>query len=62
MRTAGTPLGELLRRLDFELIIAELGAWSAFHGDPLPREDKDRVLLAIRRMEAIRKSINARLG
>jgi hypothetical protein len=39
----------------------ELAAWAAFHGDPLTKEDKDRTLLAIRRIEAIREAVNARL-
>ena len=54
-------LRELLRRLGPELIIVELAGWSAFHGDLLPREDRDRTLLAVRRLDAIRKTIDARL-
>jgi len=57
-----TPLRDLLRRMDKELVVAELAAWAAFHHDRLPAEDKDRCLLAIRRLDAIRKCINARLG
>jgi len=60
MSTAKTPIRELMRRLGPELIIAELATWAAYHGDPLPREDRDRTLLAIRRMDAIRKTIDAR--
>jgi hypothetical protein len=55
-----SSIRELLRRLGPELIIAELATWAAYHGDPLPREDRDRTLLAIRRMDAIRKTIDAR--
>jgi len=62
MSTSNPSISELLRRLEPELIIAELATWAAFHADPLPRQDRDRTLLAIRRLEAIRKSINARLG
>ena len=53
---------ELMQRMSLELIIAELATWAAFHGDPLPREDRDRTLLAIRRMAAIKEAINARLS
>ncbi len=60
MKDANAPIRELLRRLGPELIIAELATWAAFHGDRLPREDRDRTLLAIRRMDAIRKTIDAR--
>jgi hypothetical protein len=62
MKASQPPIRELLQRLDPELIIAELATWAAYHGDPLPRQDKDRTLLAIRRLDAIRKTINARLG
>ena len=55
------PLKLLLPRMSEELVVVELAAWSAFHGDPLPQEDKDRTLLAIRRLEAIRGAVNARL-
>jgi hypothetical protein len=55
-------LRELLQRLGPELIVAELATWAAYHGDPLPRVDRDRTLLAIRRLDAIRKIIDARLG
>ena len=51
----------LLNTLDGELIVIELGAWAAYHGDRLPKDDRDRVLLAIRRFEGIRSAINARI-
>lgn len=54
-------LRELFRRLDKELVIAELAAWAAYHGDPLPAEDLKRTLLAIRRMDAIRRALSARI-
>jgi hypothetical protein len=57
-----TPLQELLRRMEAELVIVELAAWAAYHRDPLPAEDKNRTLLAIRRLDAIRESVSARLG
>ena len=60
MKDLNTPIRDLLRRLGPELIIAELATWAAYHGDPLPREDRDRTLLAIRRMDAIRKTIDER--
>ena len=56
-----TPLRELLKRMDRELVVAELAAWAAFHHDRLPAQDKDRTLLAIRRLDAIRRTINERL-
>jgi hypothetical protein len=43
------------------LIVVELGAWAAFHGDQLHRDDRERVLLAIRRIEGLRGAISARL-
>ena len=36
----------LFEKLDLELIVVELGAWAAFQGDRLHRDDRDRVLLA----------------
>jgi hypothetical protein len=56
-----TTLRGLLARLDDELAVVELAAWAAFHGDPLEKVDLDRTLLAIRRLEAIREAVNARL-
>jgi len=60
MKDANAPIRELLRRLGPELIVCELAAWAAYHGDRLPREDRNRTLLAIRRMDAIRKAVDAR--
>jgi hypothetical protein len=60
-RSNNSTLRGLLRRLDDELVVVELAAWAAYHSDPLPKEDKDGTLLAIRRMEAIRGAVNARL-
>jgi hypothetical protein len=51
----------ILNKLDPELVIVELAAWAAFHGDRLPKADRDRVLLAIRRFEALRGAISARI-
>ena len=51
----------LLNKLDAELIVVELGAYAAYFGDCLPKVDRDRVLLAIRRFEALRGAIHARL-
>lgn len=55
------PLKKLLPRMSEELVIVELAAWSAYHGDPLPKEDRERTLLAIRRLDAIREAVDARL-
>ena len=54
-------LKTLLLKLDSELIVVELGAWAAFQGDRLYRSDRERVLLAIRRIEGLRGAINARI-
>jgi hypothetical protein len=51
----------LLKKLDVELVIIELAAWAAYHGDRLPKADRDRTLLAIRRFEGLRGTINARI-
>jgi hypothetical protein len=51
----------LLAKIESELIVVELAAWAAYHGDPLPKPDKDRTLLAIRRFEALRGAVNARI-
>jgi hypothetical protein len=56
-----TIIKSLLKKLDTELVIIELAAWAAFHGDRLPKQDKDRTLLAIRRFEGLRGAIHARL-
>ena len=55
------PLKILLPRMSEELVIVELAAWAAYHGDPLPKEDRERTLLAIRRLDAIRSAVNARI-
>ncbi|MFC1688085.1 hypothetical protein ACFL07_00310 [Pseudomonadota bacterium] len=55
------PLKVLLPRMSEELVIVELAAWSAYHHDRLPQDDRDRVLLAIRRLDAIREAVDARL-
>ena len=55
------PLKTLLPRMSEELVIVELAAWAAYHGDPLPKEDRERTLLAIRRLDAIRSAVNARI-
>lgn len=57
-----TPLSELMRRLEPELVLVELAAWAAYHGDPLPAGDRDRILLAARRIDAIRRAIRDRLN
>jgi len=51
----------LLAKIESELIVVELGAWAAYHGDPLPKSDRDRVLLAIRKLAALRGAVNARI-
>ena len=56
------PLKVLLPRMSVELVIVELAAWSAYHGDYLPKVDRERTLLAIRRLDAIRRAVDARLG
>jgi hypothetical protein len=56
-----TIIKGLLKKLDTELVIIELAAWSAFHGDRLPKADLARTLLAIRRFEGLRGTINARI-
>jgi hypothetical protein len=55
------PLQVLLPRMSEELVIVELAAWAAYHGDRLPPEDKDRTLLAIRRLDAIRRAVSERI-
>ena len=60
-QTKNSTLRGLLGRLDNELVVVELAAWAAYHGDPLPKVDKDRALLAIRRIEAIREAVRVRL-
>jgi hypothetical protein len=55
------PLKILLPRLAEELVIVELCAWSAYHGDPLPEDDKERCLLAVRRIDAIRRAVSERI-
>ncbi len=54
-------LKSLLRKIESELIVVELGAWASYHGDRLPKPDRDRVLLAIRKLEALRGVVNARI-
>ena len=54
-------LKSLLIKIESELIIVELAAWAAYHRDYLPKRDRDRVLLAIRKLEALRGAVNARL-
>ena len=54
-------LKSLLIKIESELIVVELGAWAAYHGDPLPKPDRDRVLLAIRKLAALRGAVNARI-
>ena len=60
-RPSDSGLRDLIGRLDAELIVVELVAHAALHGDPLPVEDLDRVHLAIKRIEFIRAPLNARL-
>ncbi len=54
-------LKSLLRKIETELIVIELAAWAAYFGDRLPKPDRDRVLLAIRKLEALRGAVNARI-
>jgi hypothetical protein len=54
-------LKSLLRKIESELIVVELAAYAAFFGDPLPKPDRDRVLLAIRKLEALRGVVCARI-
>ena len=54
-------LKSLLIKIESELIIVELAAWAAYHGDPFSKQDLDLVLLSIRRMAALRGAINARI-
>jgi hypothetical protein len=54
-------LASLLMNLNREMVVIELGAYAAYFGDRLPKPDRDRVLLAIRRFEALRGAIHARL-
>jgi hypothetical protein len=56
------PLKVLLPRLAEELVIVELCAWASYHGDKLPKEDRDRALLAIRRIDALRRAVSDRLN
>jgi hypothetical protein len=51
----------LLQRIEPELVIVELGAYATYFADPLSKLDRDRVLLAIRRLEALRGAVNARI-
>jgi hypothetical protein len=51
----------ILNKLDPELVIVELGAYAALCGDPLPKDDYERIKLAIRRIEALRGAISARI-
>jgi len=59
--TRSAYLKSLLRKIEPELIVVELGAYAAYFGDPLPKPDRDRVLLAIRKLEALRGAVNARI-
>ena len=54
-------LKSLLSKIESELIVVELAAYCAYFGDPLPKPDRDRVLLAIRKLEALRGVVNARI-
>ena len=60
METSYHEIGPTLARWS-ELIVVELGAYAAYFGDPLPKPDLDRVLLAIRKLEALRGVVNARI-
>ena len=61
MNQHNSILVSLLKKLETELVVTELAAWAAYHGDPLPRQDRDRTLLAIRRTETLRGMIDARI-
>ena len=54
-------LKSLLTKIESELIVVELAAYAAYFGDPLPKADRDRVLLAIRKLEALRGVVRARI-
>jgi hypothetical protein len=54
-------LKSLLRKIESELIVVELGAYATYFGDPLSKPDRNRVLLAIRKLEALRGAVNARI-
>lgn len=56
-----STIKNLLQRIEPELVIVELGAYAALYGDPLPKDDYERIKLAIRRLEALRGTINARI-
>ena len=55
------PLKTLLIKIESALIVVELAAWAAYHGDPFSKQDLDLVLLTIRRLDALRGAVNARL-
>jgi hypothetical protein len=61
MKLSSNNLKGLLTKFDQEIIVVELGAWAAYHGDWLDKADRERVLLAIRRFETLRSAINARI-
>jgi hypothetical protein len=61
LQSHSTIIKSLLNKLDTELVIIELAAWAAYHGDRLHKADRDRTLLAIRRFEGLRGAIHARL-
>ena len=61
MKLSSYDITGLMKKLDSELILIELGAYATFFGDPLDKADRERVLLAIRRFEALRGAISARL-
>ena len=61
MKLSSHNLKGLLTKFDQEIIVIELGAWAAYHGDWLDKADRKRVLLAIRRFETLRGAIDARI-
>ena len=61
MNNYNPHLKNLLIKIERELIVTELAAWAAYHGDPFSKQDLELVLLSIRRMAALRGAINARI-
>jgi hypothetical protein len=61
MKLSSNNLKGLLTKFDQEIVVVELGAWAAYHGDWLDKADQQRVLLAIRRFETLREAVSARI-
>lgn len=56
-----TALKQMLKKLDLELTVIELFGYACYFGDPLHKQDYERCLQAIRRCEALRGGVNARI-